>query len=326
MDYTLPVGIVIGSGKYIIDRVIGIGGFGITYAGHHRVLGTSVAIKELFISGHSFRKNNSCAVYTQDIEPEKYQKLRNRFVEEAQTLTKLKHPHVVKVLDVFEDNNTEYIVMEYVQGETLQQKIKRAGPITFRDAVNYIAQLCEAVEYIHSKHILHRDIKPDNVMITPEELVVLIDFGSARSFVHDEVQNHTTILTQGYAPIEQYSARTKKGNYTDIYALGAVFYFVLTGEKPLESTSRICEKMKSPHEINADIPEDVNRTIMKAMAVNPEDRYQTVASFKKDLLGDIGKGGGNPNQTPLFCRICGKKLIPDANFCNRCGTKINRQI
>lgn len=324
MDYALHVGSEIGDGKYVIDRVIGAGGFGITYAAHHRIFGTECAIKELFISGHSFRENDFRSVYVQNIGLDRYKKLRKRFYEEAQTLTRLNHPHVVKVIDVFEDNNTEYIAMVYIPGETLQQKIKHSGPIAFQDAVNYIAQLSEAVEYIHSKHILHRDIKPDNIMISPQEQAILIDFGSARSFVHDEVQNHTTILTHGYAPIEQYSSTSKKGNYTDIYALGAVFYYILTGEKPIEAPSRLYEKMKSPREINPSIPKDVNRTIMKAMAINPEDRYQTVASFKKDLLGDIGYGGGDPKLRPLFCRKCGKKLIPDANFCNRCGTKIKR--
>lgn len=286
MDYTLPIGAEISAGKYVIDRVIGVGGFGITYAAHHGVLGTKYAIKELFVSGRSIREDNHYTVFLQNLEEERYQKIRKRFFDEAKTLTKLNNPHVVKVIDVFEENNTSYIVMDYVEGETLLSKIQRNGPIAFQEAVNYIAQLSEAVEYIHKKHILHRDIKPDNVMITPDEQVVLIDFGSARSFVNDEVQNHTTILTQGYAPIEQYSSTTKKGNYTDIYALGAVFYFILTGEKPIEATSRVYEDFKSPRDINPAVPEDVNRTIMKAMEIKPEDRYQDVESFKKDLLGE----------------------------------------
>ena len=240
--------------------------------------------------------------------------------------------------------------MDYIEGETLLSKIKRNGPIVFQDAINYIAQLSEAVEYIHSKHILHRDIKPDNVMITPDQQVVLIDFGSARSFVNDEVQNHTTILTQGYAPIEQYSSSTKKGNYTDIYALGAVFYFILTGEKPIEATSRVYEAFKSPREINPAVPEDVNRTIMKAMEIRPEDRYQDVASFKADLLGGVVTQAPVKKEKPInkrekkpkvdqvvigtnteekedlrrFCRMCGNPLSPEAKYCRICGAPINR--
>lgn len=289
MDYTLPIGTTLSFGKYVIDSVIGIGGFGITYAAHHNVLGTRYAIKELFVSGRSVRDNNHFTVQLQNLEEAKYAKIRKRFFDEAQTLTKLDNPHVVKVLDVFEEYNTAYIVMEYVSGETLYKKIQRNGPIAFRDAVNYIAQLGEAVGYIHSKHILHRDIKPDNVIITPEEQVVLIDFGSARTFVHDEVQNHTTIITQGYAPIEQYSSTAKKGNYTDIYALGATLYYVLTGIRPLEATSRISEQIKSPRELKSEIPEEVNHTIMKAMAIKPENRYQSIEEFMTDLVGKVMK-------------------------------------
>ena len=350
MDYTLPIGAELASGKYVIDRVIGVGGFGITYAAHHGVLGTKYAIKELFVSGRSIREDNHYTVFLQNLEVERYQKIRRRFFDEAKTLTKLKNPHVVKVIDVFEDNNTAYIVMDYIEGETLLSKIKRNGPIVFQDAINYIAQLSEAVEYIHSKHILHRDIKPDNVMITPDQQVVLIDFGSARSFVNDEVQNHTTILTQGYAPIEQYSSSTKKGNYTDIYALGAVFYFILTGEKPIEATSRVYEAFKSPREINPAVPEDVNRTIMKAMEIRPEDRYQDVASFKADLLGGVVTQAPVKKEKPInkrekkpkvdqvvigtnteekedlrrFCRMCGNPLSPEAKYCRICGAPINR--
>ena len=321
MEYTLPIGATLSSGKYIIDGVIGIGGFGITYAAHHNLLGTQYAIKELFVSGRSVREDNHYTVCLQNLEAEKYTKIRKRFFDEAKTLTKLDNPHVVKVLDVFEENNTAYIAMEFVPGETLQKKIKRNGALAFRDAVNYIAQLSEAVEYIHTKHILHRDIKPDNVMITPEERVVLIDFGSARIFVNDEVQNHTTILTQGYAPIEQYSSSSKKGNYTDIYALGAVFYFILTGEKPMEATTRVYEEFKSPREINPNVPEDVNRTIMKAMEVKAENRYQNVADFKRDLIG----GGAVVTQTPRFCRICGTSLNPTSRFCRKCGTPVEHK-
>ncbi|MBQ2467253.1 MAG: serine/threonine protein kinase, partial [Lachnospiraceae bacterium] len=219
------------SGRYQIERVIGQGGFGITYYARHLELGTHVAIKEFFLSGMCTREQNGM-VGIQDISPEKFEQFRKRFREEAHTLCQLSNSHVVAVRDIFDENGTTYIVMDYVAGETLQKKVEREGALQYDVAVNYMAQLCEAVEHIHAHHILHRDIKPENIIITPQNNVVLIDFGSARSFVHDKEQKHTAMLTMGYAPIEQYTATSKKGNYTDLYAVGGTFYFILTGRKP----------------------------------------------------------------------------------------------
>lgn len=282
----LTVGTIL-FGRYVIERIIGEGGFGITYYARHQQLGTHVAIKEFFISGTCLRNPISGAVTFPDIQPEVFEKYRKRFQEEAQTLCRLNNPHVVHVHDIFDQNGTTYIVMDYVAGETLQQKVQQNGPLSYEVAINYIAQLCEAVEHIHSHHILHRDIKPDNIIITPEYNVVLIDFGAARGFVHDKEQKHTAMLTMGYAPIEQYTATSKKGNYTDLYAVGGVFYYALTGQKPIPAADRILnDSLPEPRFFNPSIPEYTNRTIMKALNLKPEDRYQNVAELRNDLLGE----------------------------------------
>jgi serine/threonine protein kinase len=273
------------SGRYQIERVIGQGGFGITYYARHLELGTFMAIKEFFLSGMCLREPDGKVSFL-DISPEKFDKFRTRFRDEARTLCQLNNPHVVSVRDVFDENGTTYIVMDYVSGETLQAKVEREGALPYDEAVNYIAQLCEAVAHIHSHHILHRDIKPDNIIITPQNKVVLIDFGSARSFVHDQEQRHTAMITVGYAPIEQYSANSKKGNYTDIYALGGTFYFILTGQKPVSATDRMMKiDLPEPQTFNPQISDEANRTIMKALSLQPEDRYQTISAFVSDLLG-----------------------------------------
>lgn len=283
----LKQGTTLYNGKYIIERTIGVGGFGITYYAKHTSLNQHYAIKEFFISGYCERNTQHYTVSLAGIKPEMFAKYRQRFVEEAQTIVKLDHPNIVKVVDIFEENNTSYIVMPFVEGTRLQSKVEKNGKLSYELAVNYIAQVSEAVAYIHHHNILHRDIKPDNVMITNDDKVVLIDFGSAREFEHDKTQNQTSILTQGYAPIEQYSSNSRKGNYTDIYAIGAVFYFALTGQKPMDATSRLTETMKEPKELNSQIPEDANRTIMKAMQLKQENRHQTVEEFMKDLLGEV---------------------------------------
>ena len=286
MKQSLDIGTTLGGGRYIIEKVLGIGGFGITYYARHKELDCHYAIKEFFINGKCMREGDHNTVSLQEMDPLMYNKLKTRFADEARTLAALNHPHVVRVNDIFDENNTSYIVMEYVEGTTLQQLVERNGKMSYDDAVNCMGQLGEAVAYIHSKHVLHRDIKPDNIIVTPDNRIVLIDFGSAREFVHDEVQRHTTILTLGYAPIEQYTSTSKKGNYTDIYAMGGVFYFLLTGQRPMDVTTRTMERMPSPHELDPNISLDVSQTIMKAMEFKPEDRYQSVDAFMADLLGE----------------------------------------
>ncbi|MBQ1874599.1 MAG: serine/threonine protein kinase [Paludibacteraceae bacterium] len=284
------------SDRYSIERVIGEGGFGITYEARHIQMGTHVAIKEFFIAGKCVRQADGQTVAFQGIKPELFEKYRKRFHDEARTLFKLNNPHVVHVHDIFDANGTTYIVMDFVTGRTLQEIVDERGPLPYEEAVNYIAQLCEAVEHIHANHILHRDIKPENIIITPQSNVVLIDFGSARSFVHDQEQRHTAMITMGYAPIEQYTSTSKKGNYTDVYAVGGTFYFILTGRKPEAATDRVLnDELVPPREINPKISESANYTIMKALKVKPELRYQNVSDLMSDLLGGVTESLDEPS-------------------------------
>jgi len=280
----LTTGTRLQSGKYTIERVLGAGGFGITYYARHNTLGHYFAIKEFFISGYCVRNTWRKNVMLQGIDPEVYDKYLQKFIEEAQILAQLDHPNIVKIIDIFQENNTAYIVMPFVDGQTLQQLVEQKGRLDYETAVNYIAQLSDAVDYIHQRNILHRDIKPDNVIITPENNAILIDFGSAREFINDKTQQHTTIYTQGYAPLEQYAANSRKGSYSDIYSLGAVFYFTLSGEKPMDAATRMGETMPEPKALVSSIPDEANQTIMKAMSLKPEDRQQNIKEFMEDLL------------------------------------------
>ena len=280
----LSNGTTLQSGKYTIERVIGSGGFGITYYARHNGLGHYFSIKEFFISTYCMRNSAQKSVMLQGIDPVVYAKYRQKFIEEAQILTRLDHSNIVKVTDIFQENNTAYIVMPFIEGQTLQQLVTQKGRLDYETAVNYIAQLSEAVEYIHQRDILHRDIKPDNIIITPENKAILIDFGSAREFIHDKTQQHTAIFTQGYAPLEQYSTSSKKGSYSDIYSLGATFYFALTGQKPMDATTRTMESMPQPKSLVYSIPDEANRTILKAMSLKPENRQQRISEFMDDLL------------------------------------------
>lgn len=283
MAIDLQPGRILGGGRYTIVMKIGGGGFSITYRAIQNGLGRVVCIKEYFPSFRCTRDVVTNLVIPQDNIASAYEKYRQSFRKEAETLSTLRHDNIVEVIDVFDENNTSYMVMPFVEGRTLQQIVDQQGPLDYPQAVNYLAQVADAVAYVHERHILHRDIKPGNIIITANYRAILIDFGSAREYVNDMTQSHTSILTHGYAPAEQYSTHSRKGSYTDIYALGATFYFVLTGKVPLDAVSRMTEVMMEPKQLNPDIPDEANRTILKAMQINASDRHQSAEEFMDDL-------------------------------------------
>lgn len=272
------------NGKYIVEKKIGAGGFGITYKAIQSGLNRTVCIKEYFPSGKCNRNTSSKTVFPQGMTTELYDKYRFAFVNEAKMLAALKHPNIVEVIDVFDENNTSYMVMEFITGKNIQDIVDEDGPLSYNVAINYIGQITNAIDFIHKQHILHRDIKPENIMITSEYKAILIDFGAAREFEHDKVQSHTSMFTRGYAPPEQYHKSSLKGSFTDIYALGATLYFALTSVEPIDSATRSIEKLKEPKELCQNVPENANRTIMKAMELDPKDRHQTIKEFMDDIL------------------------------------------
>jgi len=284
----LQPGTKLAGGKYVIERILGSGGFGITYYARHATLNQYFAIKEFFINGFCIRHSQNLTVHLQGMPEEMYSKYRRKFVEEAQTLAKLDHAGIVRVTDVFDENETSYIVMPFIQGVTLQKLIEKKGKIPYGMAVNFMGQVCEALDYCHKRNILHRDVKPDNIMITPENKAILIDFGSAREFVQDRTQSYTTILTRGYAPPEQYATTSRKGAYTDIYSVGAVFYFIITGKVPMDATERLIGDFVDLKKLTPELSDMANRTILKAMAIKPESRYQNVNELMYELTGNKG--------------------------------------
>ncbi len=282
---SLRPGVTLNNGNYTIVDKIGQGGFGITYRAVQNNLNRTVCIKEYFLSGRCMRSTQTNNIGCPDAEGALYEKYRKGFVKEAETVAMLSHPNVVEIINIFSENNTSYMVMPFIEGRSLESIVKHQGPLSFAEAMNYLAQIAEAVEYVHSRHILHRDIKPSNIMITLEHRAILIDFGSAREFIEDATQAHTSILTHGYAPPEQYSKVSRKGAYSDVYSLGATFYYALTGRDPVDSAARVTEFMPEPRAINPSVPEHVNRAIMRAMDLNPANRPQSVRDFVAELNG-----------------------------------------
>jgi serine/threonine protein kinase len=278
--------------RYRIESVIGQGGFGITYKATDLTSNQSVCIKELYIAGHCTRGSGQ-TVQIQGLESDVFADYIKRFIAEAKSLQAFKHPGIVHVNDVFEALNTAFYVMDFVDGPTLKQKVSQLGRLKYQEAAEIFSKLMLAVEEVHRHKLLHRDIKPDNIIINQDGQPVLLDFGSARNLGDGRTTTQTAILTPGYAPIEQYSERARRGPFTDVYGLGATFYYCLTGRKPLPVTDRQMETMQAPHQLHADIPESLSSAVMLALSIKPEDRFQTVADFRNALGNMLHNWAGN---------------------------------
>lgn len=253
------------SGKYTIEKELGEGGFGITYLARDNH-GRYIVIKTL---NDQVQRRSDFAKFQQD------------FLNEAIKLAKCSHPHIVKIDEVIYENPLWCIVMEYIAGEDLASRINNQGVLSEAEALRYIQQIGEALIVVHNNGLLHRDLKPQNIMLrSGNSEAVLIDFGIAREFTPNLTQTHTQIFSDGFAPIEQYDKRVKRGAYTDVYALAATLYSVLTGEVPALAPIRaIGTLLEEPKKINSSISDRVNQAILKGMEVKPEERPQSVKEW-----------------------------------------------
>ncbi len=222
-------------GKYRIERVLGQGGFGITYLAIQVPSNSQVAIKELFLNGVNERSGNAIRV-SNSVNNTLFEKQKEKFQKEAKRIMSLDNEHIVKVYDLFEENNTVYYVMDYLEGESLASKMKREGhPFSVQEVQNIFPQILDALTEIHSHQILHLDIKPGNIMIDCNGLVKLIDFGASKQLTSEETALTGFYFTHGYAPSEQTRMLFNKfGPWTDIYAVGATMYNLLTSKSPTQ--------------------------------------------------------------------------------------------
>ena len=322
----LPEGTVL-SGKYLIGRVLGRGGFGVTYLGYDLDLQLKVAIKEYFPIGVCVRSSQSYNVITSSAMEDHsvFSKGCEAFLDEARTLAKFNSPYIVHVRDFFREHGTAYIVMDFAEGVTLKAEMKRnGGKLPYERVISLMEPLIRELGALHAENIIHRDIKPDNIMLVRDrngEHLVLLDFGTARTYVSNETKTMTGVVTSGYSPLEQYSQKSRQGPYTDVYALCATMYHAITGVLPPASIERNVDDtpLKTFEECGIIVPKTVEQAVMHGMALKSTERTQTMEQLLEELKGgnvaDINedKTGEPPAKRPPEVKVSESRPISRPN-------------
>ena len=274
-------------GRYTIEKVLGQGGFGITYLGIDELHEKKVAIKEFFPQGIVTRniEYEDAVTVTFVGEKDNYNKGKEKFLKEARIMARFsKDEGIVKAQDFFEINNTAYIVMEYLEGITLKQYLRENERIEPEELLELFVPLIESLDEIHSEGLIHRDISPDNIMVLLGGKIKLMDFGAARDYTDFGEKSLSLILKPGYAPPEQYQTHGVQGPWTDIYALCATMYKCLTGENPPDAIERVMDdNLKEISEFGIPVSKQMEETIIKGMSISARNRYQNIEEFCEDL-------------------------------------------
>ena len=280
--------------KYLIGRVLGQGGFGITYLAWDINLDIKIAVKEFFPQGLVSRGPTSKDIvsFSGDVRKQ-FEFGLEKFLHEARTLARFAdHPNIVTVRDFFQANGTAYMVMNYIEGITLEEYLDQAGgKLTFQETRDIMMPVFDALKEAHLAGIMHRDISPDNVFIDKTGRVVLIDFGAARQEMQQKSKSLSVILKAGYAPEEQYRSRGEQGPWSDVYAAAATMYRAITGQVTLESMDRMAEDtLAPPSELGADIELHQEKVLLKALALKGKDRYRTIEEFQGRVIEEKAVG------------------------------------
>lgn len=282
-DHQLPVFSIL-HGRYVLGHVLGEGGFGITYIGYDLNMKQKVAIKEFYVAGVSGRSHALTVKTLSQDYMEAVKKSKTRFLDEAKTLAMFTgEPNIVGVRDYFEENNTAYIVMEFLDGEDLKAFLKDNGRQEFDTVFELLRPVMEALCKVQQKNLIHRDISPANIMLMPSGTVKLLDFGTTRVQSKEGDKSMTVALKHGFAPMEQYMAHGNQGPWTDVYAMTATFYQLLTGKVPPQSTTRWAQismgskdPLIKPSELGIKINEKQEAALLQGLAVNYTERIQTM--------------------------------------------------
>ncbi len=277
--HCLPAGTEL-HGKFIVGNVLGIGGFGITYVGFDKMLELKVAVKEYYPSGAALRDSTHTneVTFSQTKETEYFRRGKENFLKEARSIAKFtREDGIVDVREYFTENNTAYIVMEFLEGMNLGAYIRQNGRMEPQQAFDKMLPVMHTLAKMHRQQIIHRDISPANIMVSPDGKLTLMDFGSARRFSMYEDNTMSILLKLGYSPLEQYSRKGNQGPWTDVYSLCATLYYWITGETPPDALDRnIDDDLQPPSALGVAIPARLEAALMQGLAIKPDDRLQSM--------------------------------------------------
>lgn len=276
------------NGKYQIIKTLGQGGFGITYIVYHTLLKKQFALKEFFPKDYCNREADTTQMSVATLANQQLvERLRVRFITEAQNIAALNHPNIIGIHDVFEENGTAYFVMDYIEGSSLEEIVKRDGALSPAKSIEYITKIASALEYLHGQNMTHYDIKPANIMLRDSDCQpILIDFGLSKQY-DNAGRSHSTLLvglSHGYSPLEQYFSDgiSEFSPASDIYSLGATLYTLLTGRIPPEAPKLMGQTIELP----IDVPGSLRRTVQWAMASDVKQRCYSAREFKNALISE----------------------------------------
>ena len=302
IEYALPMGTIL-AGKYLVGRVLGQGGFGITYVGWDIALERKVAIKEYYPSGQVSRNPGSRGLtwYTSVQSQQAKQNGTQMFLKEARKMSKVDDiPNVVRVRDLFQENETAYIVMDFVEGETLKARLEKTGPLPWEQAKGIFLPAIQAMEQVHQAGLVHRDISPDNLMLTPDGKVKILDLGAAKDLSVNNGASSMQVAKGGFSPFEQYTQRGSSGPWTDVYAMAATVYYTLTGKLPPVATDRVVEDTISWEEPGLKaLPAQALEALQKAMVISAKTRMQSMDELEKGLYSTTVKPEPAPAPQPM---------------------------
>ena len=302
IEYALPMGTIL-AGKYLVGRVLGQGGFGITYVGWDIALERKVAIKEYYPSGQVSRNPGSRGLtwYTSVQSQQAKQNGTQIFLKEARKMSKVDDiPNVVRVRDLFQENETAYIVMDFVEGETLKARLEKTGPLPWEQAKGIFLPAIQAMEQVHKAGLVHRDISPDNLMLTPDGKVKILDLGAAKDLSVNNGASSMQVAKGGFSPFEQYTQRGSSGPWTDVYAMAATVYYTLTGKLPPVATDRVVEDTISWDEPGLKVlSAQALEALQKAMVISAKNRMQSMEELEKGLYSTAVEPAPTPAPQPV---------------------------